>query len=375
MKSTAQAMPLNMRKIVTVLGARPQFIKASVVSHAMRSSENLREVVIHTGQHFDANMSAVFFSELGMQPPAYNLEIHGGGHGEMTGRMLIEIERVLQSEKPDAVLVYGDTNSTLAGALAAAKLHIPVAHVEAGLRSFNMAMPEEINRILTDRISHWLFTPTDAAKAHLEREGVPPNRIAAVGDVMYDVALHHGALVQAEGRILGRLGLKPGSYVLATVHRAENTDDPHRLAAVVAALELVAAQCPVVWPLHPRTRAILRRSGQLESLSRSIHLIDPVGYLDMVQLEKFAAVVATDSGGVQKEAFFYRVSCVTLREETEWMELVEAGWNRLAPPLSPETVSTAVLQAVGTQGSDIRPYGEGDAAKRIVQRLCADLGT
>jgi UDP-GlcNAc3NAcA epimerase len=364
-----------MRKIVTVLGARPQFIKASVVSHAMRSSENLREVVIHTGQHFDANMSAVFFSELGMQPPAYNLEIHGGGHGEMTGRMLIEIERVLQSEKPDAVLVYGDTNSTLAGALAAAKLHIPVAHVEAGLRSFNMAMPEEINRILTDRISHWLFTPTDAAKAHLEREGVPPNRIAAVGDVMYDVALHHGALVQAEGRILGRLGLKPGSYVLATVHRAENTDDPHRLAAVVAALELVAAQCPVVWPLHPRTRAILRRSGQLESLSRSIHLIDPVGYLDMVQLEKFAAVVATDSGGVQKEAFFYRVSCVTLREETEWMELVEAGWNRLAPPLSPETVSTAVLQAVGTQGSDIRPYGEGDAAKRIVQRLCADLGT
>lgn len=375
MKSTAQAMPLNMRKIVTVLGARPQFIKASVVSNAIRSSENLKEVVIHTGQHFDANMSAVFFSELGMQPPAYNLEIHGGSHGDMTGRMLIEIERVLQSEKPDAVLVYGDTNSTLAGALAAAKLHMPVAHVEAGLRSFNMAMPEEINRILTDRISHWLFTPTDAAKAHLEREGVPPNRIAAAGDVMYDVALHHGALVQAEGRILGRLGLEPGSYVLATVHRAENTDNPQRLAAVVEALEIVAAQCSVVWPLHPRTRAILRRSGQLENLSRSIHLIDPVGYLDMVQLEKFAAVVATDSGGVQKEAFFYRVPCVTLRDETEWMELVEAGWNRLAPPLSPETVSTAVLKAIGTQGADIRPYGDGDAAKRIVQRLCADLGT
>ena len=362
-----------MKKVLTVLGARPQFIKASMVSHAISSSKSLKEVVLHTGQHFDANMSAVFFSELDMQPPAYNLEIHGGGHGEMTGRMLIAIERVLQSEKPDAVLVYGDTNSTLAGALAAAKLHIPVAHVEAGLRSFNMAMPEEINRILTDRISHWLFAPTEAAKAHLEREGVSPHRIAAVGDVMYDVALHHGARVHAEGRILGKLSLAPRSYVLATVHRAENTDDPQRLAAVVTALEIVATQCPVVWPLHPRTRAILGRNGQLENLSRSIHLIDPVGYLDMVQLEKFAAVVATDSGGVQKEAFFYRVPCVTLRAETEWVELVEAGWNRLAPPLSPETVSTAVTQAVGTQGSDIRPYGDGDAAKRIVQRLCTDL--
>ena len=362
-----------MRKIITILGARPQFIKASVVSNAMRKSEHLREVVLHTGQHFDANMSAVFFSELGMQPPAYNLEIHGGGHGEMTGRMLIEIERVLHAEKPDAVLVYGDTNSTLAGALAAVKLHLPVAHVEAGLRSFNMAMPEEINRILTDRISHWLFTPTDAAKAHLEREGIAPGRIAAVGDVMYDVALHHRALVQAEGRILGQLGLQPCSYVLATVHRAENTDDPQRLTAVVAALEIVAAQCPVVWPLHPRTRAILSRNGHLENLSRSIHLIDPVGYLDMVQLEKFAAVIATDSGGVQKEAFFYRVPCVTLRNETEWVELVEAGWNRLAPPLSPESVSAAVLQAIGTQGADVRPYGNGDAAARIVQRLCADL--
>ena len=362
-----------MKKILTVIGARPQFIKASVVSHAIAQTSGLQEVLVHTGQHFDANMSAVFFNELGLQPPAHKLEIHGGSHGEMTGRMLIAIERVLQSEKPDAVLVYGDTNSTLAGALAAAKLHIPVAHVEAGLRSFNMAMPEEINRILTDRISHWLFAPTEAAKAHLEREGVSPHRIAAVGDVMYDVALHHGARVHAEGRILGKLSLAPRSYVLATVHRAENTDDPQRLAAVVTALEIVATQCPVVWPLHPRTRAILGRNGQLENLSRSIHLIDPVGYLDMVQLEKFAAVVATDSGGVQKEAFFYRVPCVTLRDETEWVELVEAGWNRLAPPLSPETVSTAVTQAVGTQGSDIRPYGDGDAAKRIVQRLCTDL--
>lgn len=363
-----------MKKILTILGARPQFIKASVVSNAMLPTENLREVIVHTGQHFDTNMSAVFFNELGMQQPAYNLEIHGGSHGEMTGRMLIAIERVLQTEKPDAVLVYGDTNSTLAGALAAAKLHIPVAHVEAGLRSFNMTMPEEINRILTDRISHWLFTPTDAAKAHLEHEGASPHCIATVGDVMYDVALQHGALVQAEGRILGQLGLQPRSYVLTTVHRAENTDDPQRLATVVAALKKVAAQYPVVWPLHPRTRAILDRSGQLEHLSRSIHLIDPVGYLDMVQLEKFAAVITTDSGGVQKEAFFYRVPCVTLRDETEWTELVEASWNRLAPPVSPVAVSTLVLQAIGTQGADVRPYGTGDAAARIVQRLCMDLG-
>lgn len=362
-----------MKKILTVIGARPQFIKASLVSRAIVRMPSLQEVLVHTGQHFEANMSAVFFSELGMQPPTYNLGIHGGGHGEMTGRMLIEIERVLQTEKPDAVLVYGDTNSTLAGALAAAKLQIPVAHVEAGLRSFNMAMPEEINRILTDRISHWLFTPTDAAKSHLENEGASPNRIAAVGDVMYDVALHYGALVDAEGRILGQLNLKPRSYVLATVHRAENTDDPKRLAAVVAALKIVATQCPVVWPLHPRTRAILDRSSQLENLSRSIHLIDPVGYLEMVQLEKFAAVVATDSGGVQKEAFFYRVPCVTLRNETEWVELVEASWNHLAPPVSPESVSAAVLQVIGTQGSDIRPYGDGDAAKCIVTRLCTDL--
>lgn len=362
-----------MKKILTIIGARPQFIKASVVSQAIAKTSGLQEVLVHTGQHFDANMSTVFFSELGMKPPAQQLGIHGGGHGEMTGRMLIAIERVLQSEKPDAVLVYGDTNSTLAGALAAAKLRIPVAHVEAGLRSFNMAMPEEINRILTDRMSHWLFTPTDTARAHLENEGSPPHRIATVGDVMYDVALHHGAQVQAEGRILGQRGIQPRSYVLATVHRAENTDNPHRLATVVAALEMVAAQYPVVWPMHPRTRAILGRSGQLESLSRNIHLIDPVGYLDMVQLEKFAALIATDSGGVQKEAFFYRVPCVTLRDETEWTELVEAGWNRLAPPLSSGPVSAVMLQAIGTQGADIRPYGIGDSAARIAQRLGADL--
>ena len=360
-------------KVLTVLGARPQFIKASAVSHAMQGVSGLDEVVVHTGQHFDANMSTVFFEELGMRAPAYHLGIHGGGHGAMTGRMLAEIERMLLAEKPAAVLVYGDTNSTLAGALAAVKLHIPVAHVEAGLRSFNMAMPEEVNRILTDRIAKWLFTPTEAAARHLRNEGAAAAQIVPVGDVMYDVALHHGARVDASGRVLGALGLAPGSYVLSTVHRAENTDNAQRLATIVDALEAVAAKLPVVWPLHPRTRGVLQRAGRLDRLAANLRLIDPVGYLDMVQLEKYAAVIATDSGGVQKEAFFYRVPCVTLRDETEWVELIDAGWNRLAPPTSPRAVAGAVLGAIGTHGADVRPYGEGDAAQRIVQRLLADL--
>ena len=362
-----------MKKIVTVLGARPQLIKASVVSHALRACGVLHEVVVHTGQHYDANMSDVFFEELGMSTPAHQLGIHGGGHGAMTGQMLIEVERVLLAEKPDVVLVYGDTNSTLAGAIAAVKLHIPVAHVEAGLRSFNLAMPEEVNRILTDRISRWLFTPTATAVAHLQAEGLVADQIVAVGDVMYDVALHHGARVDANGRVLERLGLKPGAYALTTVHRAENTDHPQRLMAIVDALEMVAAELPVVWPLHPRTRGVLEREGRLDRLAPNVRLIDPVGYLDMVQLEKHAAVIATDSGGVQKEAFFYGVPCVTLRDETEWVELVDAGWNRLAPPQSAQVVSTAVLGAIGTRGASIQPYGEGDAAQRIVQRLRTDL--
>jgi UDP-GlcNAc3NAcA epimerase len=359
-----------LKKIVTVLGARPQFIKASVVSHAIRQSAGLAEVLVHTGQHFDANMSDVFFDELGMAAPAYSLDIHGGGHGAMTGRMLAEVERVLVKERADAVLVYGDTNSTLAGALAAVKLHIPVAHVEAGLRSFNMAMPEEVNRILTDRISRWLFTPTASATAHLGREGAATDRVLEVGDVMYDVALHHGARVQPEGGALGRLQLAPGSYVLATVHRAENTDHPQRLAAIVDGLEAVATKLPVVWPLHPRTRGVL---ASLDRLSAGVKLIDPVGYLDMVQLEKHAALIATDSGGVQKEAFFYRVPCVTLRDETEWVELVESGWNRLASPTSAEAVSSAILSALGQRGNDVQPYGSGNAAELVVQRLAADL--
>lgn len=364
-----------MGKIITVLGARPQFIKASVVSHAIQASNQLQEVLVHTGQHFDANMSDVFFKELGMRQPDYFLDIHGGAHGAMTGRMLEQVEKLLVLEKPDAVLVYGDTNSTLAGALAAAKLHIPVAHVEAGLRSFNMAMPEEINRTLTDRISRWLFTPSGAAAEHLRREGFAAEQIYPVGDVMFDVALHHGARVTAEDGQVKKLELPPGGYVLATIHRAENTDHPQRLAAIIDALVLTARTLPVVWPIHPRTRAILQKSGRLDTLAKQVTLIEPVGYFDMVQLEKFAALIATDSGGVQKEAFFYQVPCVTLRDETEWVELVNAGWNQLAPPESAEQLASAIHASLGRKGQDVRPYGDGDAARKIVDFLTQELRT
>lgn len=360
-------------KIVTIIGARPQFIKASVVSHAMRELMGVDEVLVHTGQHFDSNMSEVFFTELDMPEPTYNLEIHGGNHGEMTGRMLVDIEQVLLAEQPSAVLVYGDTNSTLAGALAAIKLQIPVAHVEAGLRSMNMAMPEEVNRIMTDQVSRWLFTPTATAKAHLQREGIAQERIFPVGDVMYDVALHHGARVDPTGRVLGKLNLTAGNYVLATVHRAENTDHPDRLSAIVDALVSVSTKLPVVWPLHPRTRGALDRTGRLNGLASQIRLIEPVGYLDMVQLEKYAALIATDSGGVQKEAFFYRVPCVTLRDETEWVELVESGWNHLASPSDPAAMLAMLLAAIGSSGEDGLPYGNGNAAQRIAEQLKLDL--
>ena len=370
-------MVMNPKKIVTVIGARPQFIKASAVSLILAESSVLQEVVVHTGQHFDANMSDVFFAELGMAQPTYHCDVHGGDHGAMTGRMLIEIEKVLLAERPDAVMVYGDTNSTLAGSLAAIKLHIPVAHVEAGMRSFNMASPEEINRLLTDRVSQWLFTPNDASRAHLLREGSDPDKIHPVGDVMYDVALLHGARVGQPGGMLGKLGaafdVRPGRYCLATIHRAENTDHPARLAAIVEALAALARDIPVVLPLHPRTRGVLAREGKLKPLARAVVLVDPLGYLDMVQMEKHAALIATDSGGVQKEAFFYRVPCVTLRDETEWGELVEAGWNRVAPPTDAESLLTALRASLGTAGKEVAPYGDGEAAQRIVQRLAADL--
>jgi UDP-GlcNAc3NAcA epimerase len=358
-----------MKKIVTVLGARPQFIKASAVSRAIEKSGKLKEVVVHTGQHFDKNMSDVFFKELGIKTPKYNLGISGGKHGEMTGRMLWKVEEVLIKEQPDLVLVYGDTNSTLAGALAAVKLGIPVAHVEAGLRSFNMAMPEEINRILTDRISRWLFAPTEAAACHLRREGVEEEKIILVGDVMYDVALQHSSGVSADERLLKRLKLQPKNYILATVHRAENTDDPRRLAVIVEALKQVAKSFPVIWPLHPRTQHAMERNGEPLAGCTYLHVIEPVGYLDMVQLEKYAAVIATDSGGVQKEAFFYGVPCVTLRDETEWVELIEAGWNRLASLENPDRLAKDIFGAKGLLGNPKLLYGNGSTSDKIVAAL------
>lgn len=360
-------------KVLTVLGARPQFIKASVVSHFISTLPEVEEVVVHTGQHFDSNMSDVFFEELGMDTPAYQLDIHGGSHGDMTGRMLIEVEKVILQEQPDVVLVYGDTNSTLAGALAAVKLHIPVAHVEAGLRSFNMTMPEEVNRILTDRVSRWMFTPTAIAAKHLKAEGVNEDKIVSVGDVMYDVAKFHGGRVSVSGRVMARLNLKEAGYVLATVHRAENTDDTTRLSAILEAFRDLSAELPIVWPVHPRTRAVLQRNGKLDNIPAKLHLIDPVGYLDMVQLEKHAALIATDSGGVQKEAFFYGVPCVTLRDETEWVELVNAGWNRLVSPTSSSEVVAAIREALGSKGQPVHPYGEGNAAELIIRRLVKDF--
>lgn len=358
-----------MIKIVTIIGARPQFIKASVVSEAIAKSSSFEEVIIHTGQHYENNMSEIFFSDLEIPRPAYNLDIHGGTHGMMTGRMISEIECILLKENPFLILVYGDTNSTLAGAIAAVKLHIPVAHIEAGLRSFNMRMPEEINRILTDRISRWLFTPTITSNTNLVHEGTDPTRIHHVGDVMYDAALQYGKHVTVKGRAIERWNLEEGSYILATIHRAENTDNAERLAVITEALRSAASAMPIVWPVHPRTRQALDRNNLLSRVNKNIVLIEPVGYLDMVQLEKYAALIVTDSGGVQKEAFFYQVPCVTLRDETEWVELIETGWNRLAPPTDSTRVSSSILDALGSVGLNTHPYGDGNAATLIVKKL------
>lgn len=354
-----------MKKIVTILGARPQFIKASIVSRAISKNPGLSEVIIHTGQHFDAEMSDVFFSQLDMNEPDYNLGISGGSHGVMTGRMLQELDPLLVEQKPDIVLVYGDTNSTLAGALSASKLHIPVAHIEAGLRSHNQNMPEEQNRVLTDHLSNLLFTPTNTATNNLKEERVSKDYIHQVGDVMYDAALFFGKKAQSECDVLSNYDLGKKSYVLVTIHRAENTDDKVRLMAIMEGLELVANQIPVVLPLHPRTKVSLRRQG---FHFNNIKAIRPVGYLEMTALEMNAALIVTDSGGVQKEAFFHQTPCVTLREETEWVELVDAGWNKLVSPLKKGSdICDGIISSLNMTGSAIKPYGEGDASARIVK--------
>lgn len=357
-----------MRKILTIIGARPQFIKASVVSKAIQAADGLQEVLVHTGQHFDTNMSDIFFNQLSIPRPDYQLDIHGGGHGDMTGRMLIEIEKVVQTEKPDWVMVYGDTNSTLAGALAAAKLHVPVVHVEAGLRSCNMQMPEEVNRILTDRVSDLLLCPTDAAVNNLQAEGFPfvtasgdKQRICQVGDVMQDSALFFAR----QACLPAGFAMQDG-FILATLHRAENTDNPQRLAAIVEALnQLHANTAPVLLPLHPRTRNVIVQLG----LQLNVQVIDPVGYLEMIGLLQRAGLVLTDSGGVQKEAFFFGKACVTMRDQTEWVELVTCGANVLVGADRNIIVDSARASLGKVVQDDGQLYGGGRAAARIADYL------
>ncbi len=358
-------------KIATIVGARPQFIKAAVLSREIRSWRTpgqIEEILVHTGQHYDANMSDVFFEELELPEPEFHLGVAGGGHGEMTGRMLERLEPLLLEVAPDWVLVYGDTNSTLAGALAAAKLHIPVAHVEAGLRSYNRQMPEEINRVLTDHLASLLFAPTSTAVKNLRREGILASRIALVGDVMYDAMLYYSEKAKGGDGWLDELGLQPKQFVLATVHRAENTGGVDRLGGIVEGLARVAETMPVVLPLHPRTRQALGRFGMLEQAGRALKLIEPVSYLKMIALESSAAVVATDSGGVQKEAYFNGAPCLTLRDETEWVELVEAGANNLVGT-EPQRIVSGFEKARGTRVEITHHYGDGHAARAIVQRL------
>lgn len=342
-----------MRSFLTVIGARPQIIKAAAISRTIAKRSDMAEKIVHTGQHFDQNMSASFLDDLDIPSPAFNLGINGGTHAEMTARMLVALEALMISEGPEGILVYGDTNSTLAGALAAAKLSIPVFHVEAGLRSFNRRMPEEINRILVDHLSSQLFCPTLSAIENLQNEGIK-HGVHHVGDVMYDIALHARLDANSRSQILDRLNLQPGGYKVATVHRAENTDDPEALAEIITYLKEAAEECPVVMPLHPRTRAAAERDGL--DLSPLV-ITKPVGYFDMVKLILGARNVLTDSGGLQKEAYFHRVPCITLREETEWVETINAGWNRLWKGKDYE------------QRSEINEYGDGNAAENIVKIL------
>ena len=339
-------------RVLTVVGCRPQFIKAAPVSDALREA-GATEVLVHTGQHYDPDMSDVFFDDLGMNAPAHHLGVAGGGHGDMTGRILQALEPVVAAESPDWVVVYGDTNSTLAGALCAAKQRVPVAHVEAGLRSGNRRMPEEINRIVADHVSDLLLCPTAAAVENLAREGITSG-VQHTGDVMYDTSLRVRPRARTRSAILKRLGVNDGAFAVATVHRAENTDDASQLRQVIEWLRRRAADLPIVFPLHPRTRQAVQRAGLTLD---GIAACDPVGYLDMARLLDGCAIVYTDSGGLQKEAYFHRKPCVTLRDETEWTETIAHGWNRLwkQPDYLPRT--------------DIHEYGDGRAAGRIVAAL------
>ncbi len=342
-----------MTVIITVIGARPQFVKAAAVSRALARHGKFREVIVHTGQHYDPMMSDVFFEELEIPQPAHSLAVNGGGHGQMTGRMMVALEAVTMAEKPDAMLVYGDTNSTLAGALVASKLNIPIAHVEAGLRSFNRRMPEEINRVVADHLSSLLLCPTKTAVENLRAEGITRG-VQCVGDVMFDATLFAMEKSRNRSLVLSDNDLTPGSYDVATIHRAESTDDPSRLSQIVGWLKDRAQQRKIVLPIHPRTRIAIARNGL--SLD-GILVIDPLGYLDMARLLADCVEVYTDSGGLQKEAYFHRKLCTTLRDETEWVETVESGWNTLW--------HTSRLPCL----NDIHDYGTGKAAEQIAAVL------
>lgn len=350
-------------KILTIVGARPQFIKAGIVSKRIKELSDIDEILLHTGQHFDPNMSDIFFDQMNIPKPEIQLDIHGGSHGEMTGRMLIDIEKVIFDLKPDKVMVYGDTNSTLAGALAATKLHIPVVHVEAGLRSFNMRMPEEINRILTDQVSDILFCPTDTAMNNLRKEGFEQKDVSMlnVGDVMQDAALHFvNNAIKPDGVI------DNSHFILATLHRAENTDAPTRLRNIVVALNTIHREiAPIVLPLHPRTLKKIKQNG----LQLDVNVIEPVGYLEMLWLLKHCQLILTDSGGVQKEAFFFSKYCVTMRDQTEWVELVEHNANTLVGADTKNIIAAVKNNIARVVRDSSQLYGGGNAAKNIVSFL------
>ena len=355
-------------KVVTILGVRPQFIKAAAISRAIKEyyNDQIQEIIVHTGQHFDANMSESFFVQLNIPKPDYNLEISGGTHGEMTGHMLSSIEKVLLKEKPDWVIVYGDTNSTMAGSLAASKLHIPIAHIEAGLRSFNKKMPEEVNRVLTDHVSTLLFCPTDAAIANLDNEGIKEG-VINVGDVMYDVSLYYQKNSDNNVRILNQLNVKKGEYGLVTCHRQENTDSPERLKNIMMALSEINEKMPVILPLHPRTKKIIKEQN-LETYLENVIVTEPLSFLDMMALEKNARVIITDSGGVQKEAYFCNVPCVTMRDETEWVETIEHGYNQLVGADKDKIVKASFSAKLPTEKKQ-SPYGDGESSKKILNEI------
>ncbi|MFD1361137.1 non-hydrolyzing UDP-N-acetylglucosamine 2-epimerase [Lentibacillus salinarum] len=358
-------------KLITITGTRPQFIKAGMLSKLFRAMSAIDEIIVNTGQHYDDNMSTVFIDQLQLPAPDYDLGIGSGSHGKQTAGMLTKLEDVMMAVKPDMVLVYGDTNSTLAGSLAASKLHIPVAHVEAGLRSFNKKMPEEINRIVADHVSDWLFCPSETAVSNLRREGIEKG-VYRTGDIMYDAVVHFKPVALDYSSIRRDLSLRENDYYLATVHRAENTDDPQRLRSILEALNQLHKK--VVIPMHPRTRRKMDEYQLMGNIARSsITIVNPLNYFDMLALTSGARAILTDSGGLQKEAYMLRVPCITLRDETEWPETVHAGWNQLTGADTQKIADT--LQALQVPNEHPPLFGDGKAARTIAEILIKECST